>query len=192
MKHTGFRERYFEDYRPRTRIKPNGRAAVDYVYSGLWYRWGLDGFDLRRRKLLYIVLELGSIALYLLASLQQLPMNTQRLASGLGILSVFSWLIELWGVLGFCVGREYITELDHRTINSRIAAGSILRICLLTASVLCGAAATLRDGRTSALMWLTIAAYFTSAAVSALIFSLHRKIYYRTYKNLDGKVGPEC
>lgn len=191
MKRKGYRERYFEDYIVEKKIKPNGKSGVDYIYSGIWYQWGLDGFNFAGRRLLYCILETVSIVLYALVSVQNVPFNSYTLAAGFGILSVVAWALEIWGIVSFSLSKTYITELDYKAIDFRITMGAFIRVILLILSIVCGTVKGLREGSMDIRSWIICMGFAASCAVSGVICRLQSKQGYRTYKNVNGQAEQE-
>ena len=94
MKLIDYRTKYNEDYTVKTEIDSRGKKHYKYVYRGIWYRWGVDGFDLGRRRLEYILLELVSAALFIYAGyFCRAPLMMGKAVSGFGLLSVLPWLV---------------------------------------------------------------------------------------------------
>ena len=52
MKLDKHRQRYFADLAVKTTLNKRGRKVYAYVYQGIWYRWGAEGFDFNKRRLL--------------------------------------------------------------------------------------------------------------------------------------------
>ena len=191
MKIKGYRARYFEDYIKKTVVGKNGREKIQYVYAGVWYRWGLEGFDAMRQKRLYLLIEAASIAVYLAAALQDVAVNRIRLASGLGLLALLLWLFELRGVYGFLRSKTYVTRMDYMEIDTQIRLGGYFRAALLASSALYGTVACLRGGGMDLRSWAAEGCYLASLTCSAVIARIHGRLHYRTYKNKSGEVGEE-
>ena len=186
-----YRDRYFEEYTAKS-AEVGGKKKVTYKYVGYWYSWGTEGFSLRHQKRLYAAVELLSIALYLAAGLQQTPVNSVRLAAGLGILSVIPWLLELWSVIRFLLSREYLTSIDYNEINTRLRLGALSRSVLLVLSLLCAVAGSGMAALSSTAAALALLGVLLSAGCSLLIWWKQKKIGYRIYRNINGQAGEEC
>ena len=191
VKRKSFRDRYFEDYTARRKELPNGKTTVEYVYSGTWYRWGMDGFSFPQRRLTYFALELVGAVFYVLAAMQTVPLNVSPLAAGFGTVSLVPWALEIWGVVSFGLSKTYITELDFKAIDFRLSMGAFLRLIFLLASLGCGVVQSIREGVMDGTSWLALVFYLLSAASSAVVCRLQTKQGFRTYRNEEGKVGDE-
>lgn len=192
MKLNDHRERYFSDLGARPVLTKWGRKRYAYVYQGIWYRWGAEGFDLSRRKRLYILLESVSIALFAWSGSSASALNFQKAMAGCGLLSVIPFLLELRGVFGFCVSSTYMMETDCKSIDFRIVYGALVRAVLLTVGLGAGLIATLTAGKLDGSSLLTTLAYLLTIQVSATVGRLQHRLRYRTYKSCDGDVGEEC
>ena len=185
-----FRDRYFEDYVAQPYTTPDGKVKVEYVYRGNWIQWGVEG-SANRRKLLYGLLEAVSIIIFFFASTREVKFNALKSVAGFGVASYVPWILEVWGVVRFCIGKTFITEFDYKTIDWQITVGCLIRIALLLIAAICGAVSSIGSGGMDMATVFVAAGLLVSAALSAVIFRLQRKIGYRSYKIINGKPGPE-
>lgn len=184
------RERYFAD-NEAVRVAAEGRKGCKtvYRYTGLWKAWDCSTGTLRKRKLVIAVGELVAAALYLSCALVDSPVNSSRLASGFGLLSLIPGLLEISGVLRFALAGEYVKELSMEEIDKSIRYGCPLRAALVSLSglagmseALIGASAAVRDG-------LLTAGILASASLSLVIWRRYRTLLVNTFRNADGKPG---
>lgn len=192
MKLNDHRERYFSDLGARPVLTKWGRKRYAYVYQGIWYRWGTEGFDLARRRGLYILLECVNIALFAWGGFSASALNFQKAVAGCGLLSVIPFLLELRGVFGFCVSGTYLMETDCKSIDFRIVYGALIRAMLLAVGLGIGIVATLIAGKLDGESLLTALAYLLTILVSAVVCRLQHRLGCRTYKSCNGDVGEEC
>lgn len=192
MKLNDHRERYFSDLGTRTVLTKYGRKKYAYVYQGIWYRWGAEGFDPIRRKVLYILLESANIALFAWGGFSTSVLNVQKAVVGCGLLSVIPFLLELRGVFGYCISGTYMMETDCKSIDFRIVYGALVRAVLLTVGLGIGLIATLTAGKLDEDSLLTALAYLLTIQVSATVGRLQHRLGCRTYKSYNGDVGEEC
>lgn len=184
------RERYFENYKKISVPADNRRGfKTIYRYNADWYGWKQAPSALRRTRVMFGILEAVSIAVYFAAALQKTAFNTVRLTSGLAIISIFLWIIELWGVFRFAAVKSPMTVSDFKEITNFIECGTVLRVIFLGAAVIAGFAGCIRDG---ALAGSDIAAgigHILSLICSLVIFLKFRKIGYDLYRNENGQPG---
>ncbi len=192
MKLDKHREQYFSDLAVKTILNKRGRKTYAYVYQGIWYRWGLEGFDLKKRRLLYVLLEIANIALFAYAGFSASTLNFQKFLAGCGLLSIVPFLIELRGVFGFCISATYMMETDYKSIDFRLVYGGLIRVLILLVGLGIGLISTISQGKMDTYSLLTAAAYIGTILLSAAISRLHHKLEYRNYKSVNGDVGPEC
>ena len=192
MKLDKHREQYFSGLVVKTTLNKRGKKVYAYVYQGIWYRWGLEGFDLKKRRLLYILLELVNIALFAFAGFSASALNFQKAVAGCGMLSIVPFLLELRGVFGFCISEIYMMETDYKSIDFRLVYGALIRTLILGIGLGIGLISILIAGKIDAYSWLTAVAYMGTILLSAVIARLQHKLEYRNYKSIDGEVGPEC
>ena len=192
MKLDKHREQYFSDLSVKTTLNKRGRKTYAYVYQGIWYRWGAEGFDLKKRRLLYIFLELVNIVVFCYAGFSTSALNFQKAVAGCGMLSIVPFLLELRGVFGFCISETYMMETDYKSIDFRLVYGGLIRVLILLVGLGIGLISTISQGKMDTYSILTAIAYAGAIVLSALISRLHHKLGYRNYKSIDGEVGPEC
>ena len=192
MKLDKHREQYFSDLSVKTTLNKRGRKTYAYVYQGIWYRWGLEGFDVKKRRLLYVLLEIANIALFAYAGFSASTLNFQKFLAGCGLLSIVPFLMELRGVFGFCFSEVYMMETDYKSIDFRLVYGGLIRVLILLVGLGTGLISAISQGNMDAYSILTAIAYAGTIVLSALISRLHHKLGYRNYKSIDGEVGPEC
>jgi len=192
MKLDKHREQYFSDLSVKTTLNKRGRKTYAYVYQGIWYRWGLEGFDLKKRRRLYVLLEIANIALFAYAGFSASTLNFQKFLAGCGLLSIVPFLMELRGVFGFCFSEVYMMETDYKSIDFRLVYGGLIRVLILLVGLGIGLISTISQGKMDTYSLLTAAAYIGTILLSAAISRLHHKLGYRNYKSIDGEVGPEC
>lgn len=192
MKLDKHREQYFSDLAVKTILNKRGRKTYAYVYQGIWYRWGLDGFDLKKRRLLYVLLEIANIALFAYAGFSASTLNFQKFLAGCGLLSIVPFLIELRGVVGFCISATYMMETDYKSIDFRLVYGALIRVIILGTGLVTGLISALSKGKMDAASLLTAAAYLATLLISGILARLQHKLEYRNYKSVNGEVGAEC
>lgn len=117
------------------RLQERTKVYAD-VYQGIWYRWGAEGFDLRKRRLLYVLLEIINIAVFAYAGFSASALNFQKAVAGCGMLSIVPFLPELRGVFGFCISETYMMETDYKSIDFRLVYGALIRV-LISGSIAC-------------------------------------------------------
>lgn len=192
MKLDKHREQYFSDLSVKTTLNKQGRKTYAYVYQGIWYRWGLEGFDLKKRRLLYIFLELVNIVVFCYAGFSTSALNFQKAVAGCGMLSIVPFLLELRGVFGFCISETYMMETDYKSIDFRLVYGALIRIFVLAIGLILGLISTVSAGKMDTASLLTAVAYLLTILISAIMARLQHKLEYRNYKSVNGEVGAEC
>lgn len=192
MKLDKHREQYFSDLTVKTTLNKRGKKTYAYVYQGIWYRWGTEGFDLKKRRLLYVFLELVNIAIFCFAGFSVSALNFQKAVAGCGMLSIVPFLLELRGVFGFCISETYMMETDYKSIDFRLVYGSLIRVLILLIGLGVGLVSAVSEGKMDAASLLTATAYLLTILLSAAMARLQHKLGYRNYKSIDGEVGSEC
>lgn len=192
MKLDKHREQYFADLAVKTTLNKRGRKVYAYVYQGIWYRWGAEGFELKKRRLLYILLELVNIAVFCYAGFSASALNFQKAVAGCGMLSMVPFLLELRGVFGFCISETYMMETDYKSIDFRLVYGALIRVIILGTGLVTGLISALSEGKMDAASLLTAAAYLATLLISGILARLQHKLEYRNYKSVNGEVGAEC
>ena len=191
MKLGEYRTKYFEDYVAREAVKKNGKKKIEYVYMGIWYRWGDEGFNKTRRGLVYLALELFSIALFMSAGFSISSLTTANITAGCCIVSLVPWIAEISGVGSFLISKEYMTELDCTGMEKRIIYGAALKIGVLLVGIVGGAAVCLKAGTFDGRSILHFCCFFLSGAISFVIAMMQHKLVWHKYHNHDGSVGSE-
>lgn len=192
MKLDKHREQYFADLAVKTTLNKRGRKAYAYVYQGIWYRWGAEGFDLKKRKLLYVFLELVNIATFCFAGFSVSALNYQKAVAGCGMLSIVPFLLELRGVFGFCISETYMMETDYKSIDFRLVYGALIRVIILGIGFIIGLISVTLEGKMDTASFVTAAVYLTTLFISGSLARLQHKLEYRNYKSVNGEVGAEC
>lgn len=192
MKLDKHREQYFADLTVKATLNKRGKKTYAYVYQGIWYRWGLEGFQPIKRKLLYIVLELISAALFAYAGFSVSALNLHKAVAGCGMLSIVPFLLELRGVFGFCISGTYLMETDYKSIDFRLVYGALIRVVILLVGLLIGVVSLLVSSGLDLYSYLTAGCYMLTTAISCVMAYLQYKLGYRNYKSVDGEVGAEC
>ena len=189
MKLDEYKKNYFADMDVDVKIDEKGRKKYNYVYKGIWYCWGWEGFDLTRRRVLYAAVEIIGIVLYIIAGTTPSAFNACKLNAGLSMLSIVAWLLEIRGVFGFCVCKKYMMEIDYKSIHFRITTGALLRILLMYSGAAAGLISVAVNRELDLKGFLTFLAYILCGAGSWIISRSLRKIGYHAYHNDNGKVG---
>lgn len=192
MKLDKHREKYFSDLTVKSTLNKRGRKVYAYVYQGIWYRWGAEGFDLRKRRLLYVLLEIINIAVFAYAGFSASALNFQKAVAGCGMLSIVPFLLELRGVCGFCISETYMMETDYKSIDFRLVYGALIRVMILSVGLMIGLISAVSEGKMDASSLMTAAAYLVTLLISGSIARLQHKLEYRNYKSVNGEVGAEC
>lgn len=184
-----YRERYFSD-NEAVRVPANNRkgSKIVYRYVGLWKSWGCPKGSLKQQKVIIAALELVSTALYFCCGFVPSPINTSRLASGFGLLSLIPWLLEFSGVLRFVFAGTYVKELTLDEIDKSIRYGCPVRGLLVflsgTSGLLSETAAAFPD-------WLLAAGILVSALLSFVIWRCYNRLLLDTYRNADHMPGKQ-
>lgn len=192
MKLDKHREQYFADLAVKTTLNKRGRKVYAYVYQGIWYRWGAEGFDFNKRRLLYVLLELCSIGFFALAGFSTSALNFQKAVAGCGMLSTVPFILELRGVFGFCISETYMMETDYKSIDFRLVYGALIRVLILGIGLVIGLISAMAAGTMDVSSLMTAAAYLVSILISGSMARLQHKLEYRNYKSVNGEVGAEC
>lgn len=189
-KRRSYRDRYFSD-NEAVKVAANNRKGYRtiYRYVGLWKSWGSVGGDLKKQKVFIGLAELVTLCLYLGCAVVDAPVNRFHIASGLGLLSVVPWLLELSGVARFLFAGEYVRELSMDEIDASLRYGCCLRAVLVALSGLAGIVHCIQLGEAGALDGLLVAGILTSALLSFVIWRLYGKLLINTYRNVNGKPG---
>ncbi len=185
-----YRDRYFAD-NEAVRVAADGRKGCKtiYRYTGLWKAWVCATGTLKKRKLTIVVCELAAAALYLGCALIDSPVNSSRLASGFGLLSLVPWLLEVSGILRFALAGEYVKELSMEEIDRAIRYGCPLRAALVSLSGLAGMSEALAGGSVAVQDGLLTAGILVSASLSLAIWQCYRRLLVDTYRNVNGSPG---
>lgn len=184
------RERYFENYKKISVPADNRRGfRTIYRYNTDWYGWSIAPDALRRTRVTFGILEALSLVVYFAAALQQTTFNTVRLTSGLAIVSIFCWILELWGVFRFASVKSPMTVSDFKEITNFIECGTVLRTIFLAAAVIAGFVICIRDGALAGRDIAVGIGHILSMICSFVIFLKFRKIGYDLYRNEDGQPG---
>ena len=195
MMKKGYRDRYFSDYEAK-RVPANNAKGfrIEYQYSGFFCQWYDEkGHSRRFLKYRVAVVELLSLAAFVLSSLQQSQMNTAALAAGFGICAIVPWLLELAGSVMFLAAGEYVKERTRSETDTMIVGGAVIRTPLLLLSLLFGVIAVHRSGPATVQDVTALVGMLVSAGLSVTAAILHKKLYYRMYKNDgNGAPGKEC
>ena len=192
MKLDKHREQYFADLAVKTTLNKRGKKVYAYVYQGIWYRWGAEGFELKKRRLLYIFLELVNIAVFCYAGFSASALNFQKAVAGCGMLSIVPFLLELRGVFGFCISETYMMETDYKSIDFRLVYGALIRVLILGIGLAIGLISAVSADTMDLSSLMTAAAYLVTILISGSIARLQHKLEYRNYKSVNGEVGAEC
>ena len=189
-KRQSYRDRYFAD-NEAVKVAANNRKGYRtiYRYVGLWKSWESVSGGLKRQKIFIGLAELVSLCLYLGCAVVDAPVNRSHIASGLGILSIIPWLLELSGVIRFLFAREYVRELSMDEIDSSLRYGCCLRAVLAALSGLAGMTSSILLGEAGVLDGLLMAGILASALLSFVIWRLYGKLLINTYRNINGKPG---
>lgn len=185
-----YRDRYFSD-NEAVKVAANNRKGyrIIYRYVGLWKSWESASGSLKRQKAFIGLAELVGLCLYLGCAMVDAPVNRSHIASGLGILSIIPWLLELSGVIRFLLAKEYVRDLSMDEINSSIRYGCCLRAVLVVSSGLAGMGSCLLSQDAGLRDALLLAGILISAALSFVIWRLYRKLLINTYRNVNGNPG---
>lgn len=171
------RETYFENFRKIQTPAGNRRGfRTTYRYTGKWISWDLEENARRKTMAFFTLAELTSIAVYLSAAMIRTPFNSQRISSGLFILSMIPWIAEIWGVIRLVSTKKPMMESDFDEIRNCITIGGSVRMVLL----LCGAA-------TGSVMMVTmqkLTVYGAAAALGHLISGGVSFIIFKRYTSL--------
>lgn len=193
MKRKSYRDRYFEDYQAVRKPGSNRKGyRIVYQYVGLWTAWRSEKINLKSYKIVIAIWELVSILLYLACASADTSINSYRLASGFGILSIAPWLCEISGVIRFCLSGEYVRELSYEEIDKSIRYGCPLHIILTIASVLAGSIQAVVSKTFSAGSGFLAAGMLVSAGLTYAIWHAYRELLIEKYHNEDGKAGSRC
>ena len=192
MKLDKHREQYFADLAVKTTLNKRGRKVYAYVYQGIWYRWGAEGFDLKKRRLLYVFLELVNIAAFCIAGFSASALNYQKAVAGCGMLSMVPFLLELRGVFGFCISETYMMETDYKSIDFRLVYGALIRVIILGIGFIIGLISVTLEGKMDTASFATAVVYLATLLISGSLARLQHKLEYRNYKSVNGEVGAEC
>lgn len=192
MKLDKHREQYFADLAVKTTLNKRGKKVYAYVYQGIWYRWGAEGFELKKRRLLYIFLELVNIAVFCYAGFSASALNFQKAVAGCGMLSIVPFLLEIRGVFGFCISETYMMETDYKSIDFRLVYGALIRVLILGIGLAIGLISAVSADTMDLSSLMTAAAYLVTILISGSIARLQHKLEYRNYKSVNGEVGAEC
>ncbi len=189
-KRQSYRDRYFSDHEA-VKVAANNRKGYQtiYRYVGQWKSWECPGGSMRKKKLLIGLAELASVFLYVLCAAKDAPINRARIASGLGVLSVIPWLLEVSGVLRFLLAKEFVKELSLEEIDSSIRYGCILRTVLVAMSGLAGMTSCLQSGGCGVWNALLLIGILASASLSFVIWRLYGRLLINTYRNANGSPG---
>ena len=189
-KRQSYRDRYFSD-NEAVRVAANNWKGykVIYRYVGLWKSWECPSGGIKQRKLLVGAAELASICLYMLCAAADAPINRVRVASGLGILSIIPWLLEISGIIRFALAKEYVKEMSMDEIDRSIRYGCFLRAALVVLSGLVGMGNCFSSGTANGQDVLLLAGILASALLSFVIWRLYGKLLINTYRNANGSPG---
>lgn len=192
MKLDKHREQYFADLAVKTTLNKRGKKVYAYVYQGIWYRWGAEGFELKKRRLLYAFLELVNIAAFCFAGFSASALNYQKAVAGCGMLSIVPFLLELRGVFGFCISETYMMETDYKSIDFRLIYGALIRVIILGIGFIIGLISVTLEGKMDTASFVSAAVYMVTLLISGSLARLQHKLEYRNYKSVNGEVGAEC
>lgn len=189
-KRQSYHDRYFAENQA-VRLSANNAKGYKtvYQYVGLWKAWQRETGSIRALKAAFLVWEFVSICLYFGCASVNTPVNCSRPASGIGILSVIPWLLEVSGIARFIFSGKYVKELSMEEIDNSIRCGCGLRAVLVELSAIVGLAnvilmktMSMRDG----VIFIGIA---TSGLISLGIGLCYRRLLVYSYRNIDGKPG---
>lgn len=189
-KRKSYRERYFEDYLP-VKVPANNRKGykTEYRYIGLWTQWEGEKRPFSAIKREIVLLELFSIAVYVLSVLSGTPLTVSRLANGFGTLSIVPWILELSGVVRLLFAGAYVKEFSAREIITSIRTGSVLRFILTALSAIAGGIQILTQHIAIPADLPVFLGIMFSAAVSLLVKFDFDRLLLIIYRNDEGKPG---
>lgn len=190
-KKKSYRDRYFEDWQA-VKVPAQNRKGyrVEYRYTGLWKQWeDPDGRPLKNSKWQLALLEILSIAVYVLAVLSRTPLSVARLANGFGTLSLVPWIAELAGVVRFLAAGAYVRELTASEISTSIRSGSVLRAILAALSAAAGGIQILAGHTAVPADLLTFLGILASAGLSLAVKHQYDRLQQNTFRNDNGKPG---
>lgn len=176
------REAYFENYRKVQTPAGNRRGfRTTYQYTGEWLGWGQEAHEMRRTKILLLLLEAAGIGFYLAGALLSVPFNRLRITSGLAVLSLIPWIAEIWGVVRLAASSMVLKKPDFDEIRNCITVGGSIHMVLLASAILTGIISLLTSGQISGGSLLAAAGHLVSGAASCLVFLRYIRIPVEEY-----------
>lgn len=177
------RERFEESYTAVPVPARNKKGyTMKYVYYAPWYYWDLPRGRLQREKVLLIGCSLLSLAVFLLAGVQDIVANSWKAVYLPCVLALCAHILELFGLVQFCTARYPTTQITYQDVERMMEFAPIARaICTGLAGLIC-LIGSIASGF-SPLVAAVAALFFVCAA--APVFELHRyrKIPVRREKN---------
>jgi len=177
------REGFEANYKPVQVPADNKRGfKIKYQYVGPWYVWNADEREVFVAKQKILTSCVISLMLYLVASVQNVPVNYDRFVSMTGLLSLAPFLFVAVGVGELMFSKERMTHQDFTAISGKLKIATVLHGALL---MLCGGLAAwviIRDGND--LSHLFVAACYALAGLQSMaVFMTFRQLKHRKMEN---------
>lgn len=185
-----YREKYFEDYKAVKKPSNNKKGfKIVYEYIGQFKKWEYGDKPLRVFKWLVAILEVLAISSFLSVCFRNTNINSLKLMSGFGTISLLGWLFEITGIIRILVSREYIKEIDETEIRTSMKIGPLSRAAFLTIGTVISTIILIVQKKIIGTDQSVIAMYLVSGAMSLLIYAEFNKLKVISYRNENGKPG---
>lgn len=186
-----YRQIFEEDYRPVQEPKADGSGfRTRYVYIGNWHLWDVPEERLKSVKRLMALSTVLATAIFLIGALIPSPLTWNRyvgLATGLGLAAV---LLEIVGVIQFCVAKPRLPRQYFGDINTKLKLAPLAHVILLafataaSVAAMIGSPVTFRDA-------LVPICFLASALAAGGSFTLYRSIPQKVVPNEAAEQFPK-
>ncbi|MBQ7371499.1 MAG: hypothetical protein IJW67_06400 [Blautia sp.] len=183
FKFLSMKESFEENYKAvKVPAKNKKGFRMEYVYIGPWYVWTADPIQVKKTKIGVLNACVISLILYVVAALQDSPVNYQRLVSMTGLLSLAPFIFELFGVVQFWMSKEKMTNLNFDDISGKLKIAPVIHAALL---FLCGALgiyAVVHNGF-SRIQLLIPVCYGLAGWEALSVYLIFRKLQHKKIEN---------
>ena len=179
---TRFRDNFVKVRRPANNKKG---YRDEFVYSGDWYIWTNPQEDIKKLRLLCTVFIPLSLAIFLVAALQPVPVNIHDLAVITSLGSLVTLVLMAYCLVQFyrLPGDMRMTVMMFRDLHVRFRIYTLANCILEAAGFGVGVYLLAAGSPVTVISVLVSAAYLLCAVAAAFIFSRLIKLRYRTEEN---------
>ena len=174
-------KKYMDNYKIEKVTDSSKRGyRIKYTYVGDYYRLAISDSSKKKAKLAFLLGEVITIALFLIASLISSQINRNALIILPSGFSICAWFFEIIAIIHFLVIKDPYKEDDYKSINKTLPITFAFRfICLIFISVSCLILLLLS---TSISDFIITISYIGCAITSISMYSHYQKISKSIYR----------